>query len=100
MVCRENPASSVVIALARNGTWLDDAQVQSIFHRLRHDPVSGASSLGRDLRSSMVDQVFRRATRQIDQDPVLRPQRRQGLRTRLENLRARTKVWAMTRCRR
>ena len=37
MVCRQNAASSIAIALARSGSWLDDAQVQSIVHRLRHE---------------------------------------------------------------
>ena len=37
MVCRHHAASSVAIALARSGGWLDDAQVHSIVHWLRHE---------------------------------------------------------------
>ena len=85
VVCRTNPASSVVIALARNATWMEDAQVQSVFHRLRHDPPPGLRHgpvAGWD-RGTMVALVFERATREIDANPTLRPQRREGLRSRL-----------------
>lgn len=88
MVCRSNPASSVVIALARNDTWLDDAQVQSIFHRLRHDPIS--ANIRPPQRGEMVARVFRRAGTQIESDPTLRPQRRAGLQRRLEDSRSQT----------
>src|SRR6478672_389722 len=73
VVCRTNPASSVVIALARNATWMDDAQVQWVFHRLRHDPPPGlrhGPAAGSD-RDTMVAQVFERATREIDANPTL-----------------------------
>src|SRR6476659_9734054 len=92
VVCRTNAASSVVIALARNATWMDDAQVQSVFHRLRHDPAPGprhGPAAGWD-RDTMVAQVFERATREIDANPTLRPQRREGLRNRLVHSRAST----------
>ena len=87
-MCRSNPASSVVIALARNATWLDDAQVQSIFHRLRHDhdPINRPG----ESREQMVERVFARAGNQIARDPALRPQRREGLRNRLDSSRAQT----------
>lgn len=87
-MCRSNPASSVVIALARNATWLDDAQVQSIFHRLRHDhdPINRPG----ESREQMVDRVYARADNQIARDPALRPQRRAGLRSRLEGSRSLT----------
>lgn len=85
VVCRTNPASSVVIALARNATWMDDAQVQSIFHRLRHDPPPGLREgpAGGWDRDTMVQRIFSRAEAEIDANPTLRPRRRQGLRTRL-----------------
>lgn len=88
MVCRSNPASSVVIALARNATWLDDAQVQSVFHRLRHDhdPINRPG----ESRDDMVARVFARANSQITRDPALRPQRRAGLLNRLESSRSQT----------
>jgi hypothetical protein len=92
VVCRTNPASSVVIALARNATWLDDAQVQSVFHRLRHDPPPGlrqGAAAGWD-RDTMIDRVFTRAEQEIDTNPTLRPQRRQGLRSRLSQSRSST----------
>src|SRR3954454_6413401 len=94
VVCRTNPASSVVIALARNATWLDDAQVQSVFHRLRHDPPPGLrhGPAGGWDRHTMVARVFERAMREIDANPTLRPQRRQGLRTRLAQSRSSTGV--------
>lgn len=87
-MCRSNPASSVVIALARNGTWLDDAQVQSIFHRLRHDhdPINRPG----ESRELMVDRVFARAGNQITRDPAMRPQRRAGLQNRLDSSRTQT----------
>ncbi len=90
MVCRSNPASSVVIALARDGTWLDDAQVQSVFHRLRHDPVGDGTAMTRPGRQLVVLNVFARARDQIEHNPALRPQRRQGLRERLERSRSQT----------
>lgn len=82
VVCQTNPASSVVIALARNATWLDDAQVQSVFHRLRHDPppeLRPGTTEGWD-RDTMIDRIFSRAGREIDANPTLRLQRREGLR--------------------
>src|SRR5689334_15274478 len=92
VVCRTNPASSVVIALARNATWMDDAQVQSVFHRLRHDPPPGlrqGPAAGWD-RSTMVERVFSRAALEIEANPTLRPQRRNGLRSRLNQSRTST----------
>ena len=92
VVCRTNPASSVVIALARNATWMDDAQVQSVFHRLRHDPPPGLREgpAGGWDRGTMVERIFTRAEREIDANPTLRPQRREGLRTRLTQSRSST----------
>ena len=89
MVCRSNPASSVVIALARNGTWLDDAQVQSVFHRLRHDPVVGATG-GSGQRPDQIERIFAAAQQRIRTDPTLRTQRRQGLLARLDRSRSQT----------
>lgn len=92
VVCRTNAASSVVIALARDSTWLDDAQVQSVFHRLRHDPPVGlreGPSGGWD-RDTMVQRIFTRAEREIDTNPTLRPRRRDGLRSRLADSRSST----------
>lgn len=41
MVCRETRAGSVAIALARADSGLDDPQVQSLLHQLRHRFTSG-----------------------------------------------------------
>ncbi|MDN5802997.1 MAG: amidoligase family protein [Microlunatus sp.] len=71
---------------------MDDAQVQSVFHRLRHDPPPGlreGPDGGWD-RATMVERIFTRAELEIDANPTLRPQRREGLRTRLTQSRGST----------
>src|SRR3954470_8743656 len=87
MVCRENPASSIAIALARAGSWLDDAQVQSIVHQLRHEFRDHQPPPGWD-RSVFVGRELDRAEGDINRNPNFRRERRAGLRRRLESARA------------
>lgn len=102
MVCRTNPASSVFMALARDGSWLDDAQVQSIVHRLRHEYSHHNTPHGWD-RSAVASAQLDRAEQEINLNPNLRPQRRAGLRARVTRARTETDgldpgvLWAMTR---
>lgn len=102
MVCRENPASSVAIALARGGSWLDDAQVQSIVHQLRHEFDGHAPPPGWD-RATFLSQELGRARHHIEANPNFRPDRRAGLRNRLGRAHEQTGglrddiLWAMSR---
>jgi hypothetical protein len=102
MVCRENPASSIAIALARAGSWLDDAQVQSIVHQLRHEFDGHAPPPGWD-RATFVNQELERARHHIEANPNFRPDRRAGLRNRLSRAHEQTGnlrddiLWAMSR---
>lgn len=86
MVCRQNAASSVAIALARAGSWLDDAQVQSIVHRLRHEYSGSQPPAGWD-RTAYLTRELQRAENTIEVNPNFRPQRRAGLRARLARAR-------------
>src|SRR4051794_19064145 len=102
MVCRENPTSSIAIALARTGTWLDDAQVQSIVHRLRHEYASDQPPPGYDRDTFLMRQLDRSET-DIEHNPVFRSERRAGLRNRLVRAREQTLglrddiLWALSR---
>ena len=88
MVCRQFALSSVMIAQVRTASWLDDAQVQSVFHALRHDPrveVPGSSDVPPQWdRAALFSHVMDRSRRDLDTNPIYRPQRRAGLRARLE----------------
>lgn len=87
MVCRRFALSSVMIAQVRTASWLDDAQVQSVFHALRHDPrvdVPGSSAPPAWDRAALFTHVMDRSRRDLDTNPIYRPQRRAGLRARLE----------------
>ena len=86
MVCRTNAASSVAIALARAGSWLDDAQVQSIVHRLRHE-YSGSQPPPGWNRAEYLSRELQRAENAIETNSNFRPQRRAGLRARLARAR-------------
>ena len=102
MVCRQNAASSVAIALARSGSWLDDAQVQSIVHRLRHEFSSSQPPAGWN-RATSLDRELDRAQHAITTNPNFRPQRRAGLQARLDRARtvndglADDTLWALSR---
>lgn len=102
MVCRQNAASSVAIALARSGSWLDDAQVQSIVHRLRHEFSSSQPPLGWS-RSTSLHLALDRAQHTLTTNPNFRPQRRAGLQARLDRARtdsdglANDTLWALSR---
>ena len=102
MVCRQNAASSVAIALARSGSWLDDAQVQSIVHRLRHEFSSSQPPEGWN-RDVSLHRELDRAQHAITTNPNFRPQRRAGLQARLDRARtvndglADDTLWALLR---
>ena len=102
MVCRENPTSSIAIALARTGTWLDDSQVQSIVHRLRHEYASDQPPPGYDRDTFLIRQLDR-SDADIENNPVFRSERRAGLRNRLARAREETVglrddiLWALSR---
>ena len=102
MVCRENPASSIAIALARSGSWLDDAQVQSIVHQLRHE-FSGSQPPTGWNRATYLARELDRAENAIIINPNFRRDRRAGLLRRLERARQESDglpaniLWAMTR---
>ncbi len=102
MVCRQNAASSVAIALARSGSWLDDAQVQSIVHRLRHEFSSSQPPAGWN-RATSLNRELDRAQHAITTNPNFRPQRRAGLQARLDRARtvndglADDTLWALSR---
>lgn len=102
MVCRQNAASSVAIALARSGSWLDDAQVQSIVHRLRHEFSSSQPPEGWN-RDVSLHRELDRAQHTITTNPNFRPQRRAGLQARLDRARtvndglADDTLWALQR---
>lgn len=88
MVCREYPLGSVVIAQVRTGSWLTDNQVQSLFHTLSHDPRVDASDARREAhwnRRAVFDRIVERSRHDIDTNPMWRPQRREGLRARLDS---------------
>jgi len=51
VVCRQYLLSSVALALARADSGLDAAQVQSVFHQLRHE-LAGLGEEARDLYGS------------------------------------------------
>ena len=86
MVCRENPASSIAIALARSGSWLDDAQVQSIVHQLRHE-FSGSQPPAGWNRATFLARELDRAETAITINPNFRRDRRAGLLRRLQRAR-------------
>src|SRR4051812_13669369 len=102
VVCRTNPASSVVIALARSATWMDDAQVQSVFHRLRHDPPPGlrhGPAAGWDPHT-MVAQVFERANARDRCEPDAAPSAPRGAAEPAHPVpKARQACFRMIRCR-
>lgn len=83
MVCREYRISSVVIAQIRTASWLDDAQIQSVYHSALHDPTTYPAVPVRS-RDDLINRVLGRARRDLDINPIYRGQRRAGLRARLE----------------
>lgn len=83
MVCRENPAGSIAIALTRRQTWLDDSQLQSIFHRLSHEHHADAPPASYD-RQVLSGRALLQHRTAITSDPVLGAQQRQSLLRRLE----------------
>lgn len=83
MVCRENPAGSLAIALARRTTWFDDAQLQSVFHRLSHEYHDDVGQPTGVAREQMIAGALTRHRQAIEADPVLGADQRAALRRRL-----------------
>lgn len=82
MVCREDKLASVAMAMVKRDVGLDDAQVQSLMHQLRHE---GAGQLADDLHRSQAREALAQQLRtEIAADPSLRRQRRIGLLDRLD----------------
>src|SRR4051794_38103677 len=102
MVCRENPASSIAIGLARSGSWLDDAQMQSVVHHLRHEFSDHQPPPGWN-RDAYIARELARWDHDIAINPTLRRERRAGLRNRLARAQEQTGslrsdvLWAMSR---
>ena len=85
MVCREYGLSSAVIGQVRTTSWLDDAQIQSVYHTALHDPLLfGGDSASTWSREQLIDAVTSWARRDATFNPVYLPQRRAGLQRRIE----------------
>lgn len=88
MVCRSTPGMSVPMGLANIDSGLDDDQIQSLVHQLRHEYTDGQHHTGGPdgqqpapgSESPTAWDRFRTATAtRISAHPDLRPQRRAGL---------------------
>lgn len=80
MVCRSHPLGSVAIGLTKRDVDLDDAQLQSLVHQLRHE----GASIGFEHRAPLQDSLRARLQHELDTDPTIKPQRRDGLQSRLD----------------
>jgi hypothetical protein len=88
MSCRSTPGMNVPMGLARIDSGLEDDQIQSLIHQLRHEYVgahthgSGESPHGADTTNDTGEQ-WRTLRNQLESSvnthPGLRPQRRAGL---------------------
>lgn len=85
MVCREYQLSSVVIAQTRTSAWLDDVQIQSIYHSLLHDPLLFAGPTIDWSRERLLNTVVANARRDLRWNPIYRAQRRAGMTQRLDD---------------
>ena len=87
MVCRSVPGASVLLGLAKVESGLDDAQVQSLLHQLRHEySQESLHDVGAEDRGVALQQWerFQRGVRyEVERHPRLRPQRREGMLARL-----------------
>ena len=91
MVCRSTPGMSVPMGLANIDSGLDDDQIQSLVHQLRHEYADGhhhsAARRGPPVPPASPRAAwdrFRTATAtRISAHPGLRPQRRAGLLRRI-----------------
>ena len=93
MVCRSTPGMSVPMGLANIDSGLDDDQIQSLVHQLRHEyaeghhaahQTEGAASRHPTVDPSAAWDRFRASTAtRITGHPDLRPQRRAGLLRRI-----------------
>lgn len=95
MVCRSTPGMSVPMGLANIDSGLDDDQIQSLVHQLRHEYSGGSADAGRadpaatgaeDGTTQTAWDRFREVTAaRVQTHPGLRPQRRAGLLQRITN---------------
>lgn len=83
MVCRQFALASVALALARADSGLDDPQVQSVFHQLRHE-LAGRGDTTRTAFSFETAVAADRLRREVTERPDLLDQRRAGLLARVD----------------
>lgn len=81
MSCRQVPGVSVLIGLAHIDSGLDDGQIQSLFHQIRHEYTPAV--VPTTTRQVAWDQFREQTTQRITTHPGLRPQRRTGLINRI-----------------
>lgn len=82
MVCRATPGSSVPLGLAKIETGLDDAQVQSLMHQLRHE-CPDSEPVSREGEEQEWETQRRQLERIAHNHELLRPQRRTGMLAKL-----------------
>lgn len=90
MSCRSTPGMSVPIALAHRDSGLDDDQVQSLLHQIRHEfaETHPAAEVGDQTHTAEAtrerwNEFRERMVSHVNGDPTLRPQRRAGMIQRL-----------------
>lgn len=83
MVCRATPGSSVPLGLAKIESGLDDAQVQSLIHQLRHE-CPDEEPASREVEQQEWDTQRRQLERVTHNHEQLRPQRRDGMLAKLD----------------
>jgi len=85
-VCRQSKLGSVSIALAKVETGLDDAQVQSVMHRLRHQWTGRAGGDPSRLRDVDRHAVLAELAAQVRAHPRLSETRKQTLLGKVESV--------------
>jgi len=86
VVCRQSKLGSVSIALAKVETGLDDAQVQSVMHRLRHQWTGRAGGDPSRLRDVDQHAVVTQLAAQVRAHPRLSETRKQTLLAKVESV--------------
>ena len=87
MSCRSVPGMSVPMGLANIESGLDDDQVQSLVHQLRHEYSSAQGDDNSVVERIAAEEAWANARQslatQIEAHPTLRPQRRAGMLQRI-----------------
>jgi len=86
VVCRQSKLGSVSIALAKVETGLDDAQVQSVMHRLRHQWTGRAGGDPSRLRDVDQHAVLGQLAAQVRAHPRLSETRKRTLLAKVESV--------------